>query len=313
MKKFLYAAQIIFLGLFVFTLLVSLLQFSGKNNPLAKFDYPKPVYNHSEEFDPSLSRLNSLKKLEQYCDSLFLTATGEADKERYEENYANLVSSVIRKRFYHGYSRYGFEDNYVATLFSGMTNPGYSAIVMPDDILEFPFAACSQQSIVMMELLKAKGFITRKILFQSKKTGGHFCFEVYYNNSWHFYDPNMEPDNALLNAYNRPGIAFLASNPDILTRAYKQHPKDEVLDLFTHYSYGSINQFPAPRAIAFHKISKIFSYTGWIFFLAAFLLVRRRYRRLTSKLYVRNSRVHLPQSQQGTSSSYYRGLTAPGT
>jgi len=313
MKKFLYAAQVIFCGLFVFTLLTSLLQFSGKNNFLAKFDYAKPVYNHTEEYDPSLLRINNLSKLEIYCDSLFSTSFGETSKEHYEENYATLASSVISKRFYHGYSRYGFEDNYVATLFSGITNRGYSAIVIPDDIMKYPFAACSQQSIVMMELLKAKGFTTRKILFQSQKAGGHFCFEVFYNNSWHFYDPNMEPDNAVLSAYNRPGIAFLASNPEILTKAYKQHPKNEVLDLFTHYSYGSVNQFPAPRAIVFHKVTKILSYTGWIFFLAAFLLVRRRYRRLTSKLYVRNSRVHLPQSQSGTSSSYYRGITAPGT
>lgn len=313
MKKFLYAAQVIFLGLFVFTLLASLLQFLGKNNPLAVFDNPKPVYNHSEEYDPTLSHLNSLKKLEQYCDSLFLTAPGETNKDRYEENYANLVSAVISKRFYHGYSYYGAGDNYAALLFSGITNPGYSAIVIPDDILEHPFAACSQQSIVMMELLKAKGFSTRKISFFGQKAGGHFCFEVFYNNSWHFYDPNMEPDNAVLSEYNRPGIAFLASNPEILTKAYKQHPKDEVLDLFTHYSYGPVNQFPAPRAIIFHKVSKILSYTSWIFFLAAFLLVRRRYRRLTSNLYVRNSRVHLPQSQPETSSSYYRGITAPGS
>ena len=67
MKKVLYAAQVIFFGLFVFTLLTSLLQFSGSNNPLGKFSYQKPVYNHSEEYDPSLLHLNSLEKLEQYC------------------------------------------------------------------------------------------------------------------------------------------------------------------------------------------------------------------------------------------------------
>lgn len=313
MKKFLYAAQVIFLGLFIFTLLASLLQFAGKNNPLAKFNHQKPVYNHSEEYDPSLSGLNSLKKLEQYCDSLFSATRNETNKDRYEENYANLVASVIRKRFYHGYSYYGFEDNYVAVLFSRLTNSGYSAVVMPDDILKYPFAACSQQSIVMMEALKAKGFTTRKISFHGLKAGGHFCFEVFYNNSWHFYDPNMEPDNAVLTAYNRPGIAFLAGNPEVLTKAYKQHPQSEVLDLFTHYSYGPVNKFPAPNALVFHKITKILSYAGWIFFLAAFLLVRRRYKRLINNQYVRNSRVHLSQSQSGSSSSYYPGITAPGT
>jgi len=86
MKKFLYAAQVIFLGLFVFTLLASLLQFSGKNNLLVKFDYQKPVYNHSEEYDPSLSRLNTLKKLEQYCDSLFSATRSELNKNQLQKN-----------------------------------------------------------------------------------------------------------------------------------------------------------------------------------------------------------------------------------
>jgi hypothetical protein len=312
MKKFLYAAQVIFLGLFVLTLLVLLLQLTGRYNPLAKFDYPKPEYNQSEEYDSSLSRLNSVKKLIIYCDSLFGTAPDEINKDLYNENYINLVSSVVRNRFYHGYSWYGFGDNYVATVFARMTNPDYSAIVIPDDILKFPFAACSQQSILMMEVLKTKGFKTRKIGFQGKK-GGHFCFEVFYNGGWHFYDTNMEPDETVLRTYNHPGIAFLASNPEILAKAYQHIPKDQALDLFTHYSYGRVNQFPAPRAIVFHKATKILSYTCWIFFLAAFLLVRRRYRRLTGKLYVRNSRVHLPQSQPRPSSSYYRDLTAPGT
>jgi len=122
MKKFLYPAQVIFLGLFVLTLLVLLLQLTGRYNPLAKFDYPKPEYNQSEEYDSSLSRLNSVKKLIIYCDSLFGTAPDEINKERYNENYVNLVSSVVRNRFYHGYSCYGFGDNYVATVFAQTHN-----------------------------------------------------------------------------------------------------------------------------------------------------------------------------------------------
>src|SRR5206468_12316967 len=114
------------------------------------------------------------------------------------------------------------------------------------DILKYPYAACSQQSIVFMEILKRKGFNTREVGFQGK-TSGHFCFEVDYNGGWHFYDPDMEPDTIILNAYNRPGIAFLARHKDILLKAYHQYPPELIMDIFPNYFYGSVNTFAAPK------------------------------------------------------------------
>ncbi len=311
MRKILFTVQVILLGLLSLSLVIILFQISGDLNPLTKFDRGKPSYNRVEDFDPSLSRLNTLDKLEKYCDSLYATVCCGEEKAEFDQDYTTLVSSVIRKRFYHGYSYYGFKNNYLAFLFSKATRPGYSAVVIPDDILKYSFAACSQQSIVMMEVLKAKGLKTRKISFQGKTAGGHFCFEVFYKNNWHFYDTNMEPDEAVLNAINRPGIAFLASHPDVLLNAYRHHAKEKVLDVFLNYSYGQVDKFPAPNALLFHKITKTLSYTIWIFFLAGFLLVRRWYRRLTKDQYVWNSRIYFPQSQ-APSSSYYPGITAPG-
>lgn len=312
MKRFLFAAQVILLAFFCISFCATVLQVSGTGNPLVKFNYENPVYNYKEEYDPALARLNSIKKLEQYCDSLYAsgqtnTLTGEFDK-----TYTDVVSAVIRKRFYHGYSHYGFDNNYFATLTSKLTLDGYSAIVIPDDILDYPFAACSQQAIVMMEVLKKKGLRTRKIAFQGK-FAGHFSFEVFYKGSWHFYDTNLEPDINVLNRYNRPGIAFLADHPAILLQAYRHLPSQEVLDVFPTYRYGAVNKFPAPRAIVFQKASRLISYTLWFFFLTGFFIVRRQYRRITRKNYVRNRRIYFPQPQAGTSSSYYPGITAPGS
>lgn len=311
MKKFLYAAQVILAVFFFFTLLLTVFQLLGNRNPLSGFNNKKPEYNGIEEYDPGLSRLNTIKKLEKYCDSLLVATCCPVNSAEFEEQYPKIITSVVRKRFYHGYSYYGFNDNYAAFLLSKITLPGYSAVVIPDDIIKFPYAACSQQSILMMELLKDKGFKTRKIGF-SGNTSGHFCFEVFYNNEWHFYDTDMEPDASVLEAYNRPGIAFLAKNPDILTRAYRQYPKEKIMDIFLNYFYGPVNKFPAPKALIFHKITKILSYTIWLFFLITFLLVRRRYKRLTNNQYVRNHRIYFPQPESGTSPSYYPGLTAPG-
>jgi len=310
MKKVLFVAQVVLLVLFSVTICLTVLQVSGISNPLIALNNDDPVYNQKEDFDPSLSRLNSIEKIEQYCDSLYASQITTTNDE-YSKNYTDIVSAVIRKRFYHGYSHYGFQNNYVAFLASKATVQGYGAIVVPDDILDYPFAACSQQSIVMMEVLQKKGLKTRKISFQGKITG-HFGFEVFFDGAWHFYDPNLEPDVDVLNKYDRPEIAFLASHPDILLQAYRDHPTREIMDVFPTYSYGTVNKFPAPRAIIFQKVSKFLSYTIWLFFLITFFIVRRQYARITSNNYVRNRRIYFPQPQTGASPSHYPGIAAPG-
>jgi hypothetical protein len=311
MKKLLLLIQAIFFILFITTVLITILQLTGYSKVLAWFDDVDPVNSRLEEFDPSFSRLNTLDKLEQYCDSLYKDKIYEDKKLSFEKKYTEISLSVIRKRYYHGYSHYGFENNYMAVLLSKVTVAGYGAIVIPDDLLKYPFAACSQQSIVMMELLKRKGLKTRSVLFDGK-ISGHFSFEVFYNDAWHFYDPNMEPDDALLYIYNRPAISSLASNPSILLCAYKQYPQELILDVFSKYSYGAINEFPAKKAVFFHQLTKFLSYSAWFFFLTILILVRRRYLRYSSKKYVRNSRIYFPQLETGTPSSYYPGTTAPG-
>jgi len=309
MRSLLHAGQALFFGLFVFTLSIPLLQATGHTDAIAKYNFRKPVYNGVEEYDASLNRITTLLKLENYSDSLFATSYGGNGTDG---EYVELMNSVVRKRFYHGYSYYGLDNNYLANIFSRITVKGYSAIIIPDDILKNSFASCSQQSIVMMEALMAKGFKTRKIGFYGKKYGGHFCFEVFYNNSWHFYDPNLEPDVTLLNKYDRPSIAYLNQHLDILLLAYRKHSTEMVMDIFPNYTYGPVNKFPASTGLMFQKATKILSYTIWLFFLLNFLLIRRLSRRLSRNQHVWNSRIYFPQSQRGTSASYYPGITAPG-
>src|SRR5438046_3999705 len=113
----------------------------------------------------------------------------------------------------------------------------------------------------------------------------------------------MEPDVAVLNAYKHPSIALLARHHDILLKAYHQYPPEKVMDIFPNYFYGQVNSFAAPRAIIFQQLTKIFSYTFWLVFLGAFILVRKKYLRL-SRNYVRNNRIHIPRVQPGTSPVY---------
>ena len=283
MKKLFFVLQLFLFIAFNFFLLLTGYQLAGSPATMQRMSYGKPAYDNKEEFDPSLQTLTTVDKAVAFCDGLYMEKANNNATIKIDETYPDIVSSVIRKRFYHGYSMYGFSNNYMAMMVSGVTQEGLGAIVVPDDILKYPYAACSQQSIVFMEILNRKGFPTRKVGFSGKKNG-HFCFEVYYNNDWHFYDPDMEPNVAVLTAYHRPGISFLTKNPDILYKAYQQYPKEKVADIFMNYSYGVVNTFAAPKAIIFQKVSKFLSYSLWSFFLLAFLWARKKYKRLSRKV-----------------------------
>lgn len=311
MKKGLYISQFVLSGLTILALIAAIIQTINIKDPIAKQINELPGNGREEEFDPSLSQLNSTGNIVNYCDSIYQQQYKNSEQSDFTRNYTEIVSQVIRKRFYHGYSYYGLKTNYLAFLFSKATNEGYRAIIVPDDILKYPVAACSQQSLVMMEVLHKKNITTRKVGFQGQKSG-HFCFEVFYNDGWHFYDTNMEPDQDVLNAYNRPDIATLSGNKDLLLKAYKNYPEELILDVFSSYTYGPVNAFPAPRGIVFQRVTLFLSYTLWLFFLVLYILVRRRYLRLSVKQYVRNRRIYFPQSERGTSPSYYPGFTAPG-
>lgn len=282
MRKLFFFLQIAAFVTFNFFLLLSVYQVLAPASQTLKIGYKAPVYNNFEEYDPSLIRLNNMDKLSGYCDSLFENVAYKSADVKFERVFAELAAKTVRRRFFHGYSEYGIGNNFMATFVSSAINmKGLNAVVIPNDILKFPYAACSQQSIVLMELFKHKGFSTRKVGFKGKKYG-HFCFEVYYYGSWHFFDPDMEPDVTVLNKYNRPSIAFLAKNKEILLSAYGKYSRDMVMDIFPNYFYGKPDEFPAARAILFQRISKFLSYTIWTFFLFLFIVFRKRYQYFSS-------------------------------
>lgn len=228
-----------------------------------------------EHFDPSLSRIRSIKEFTEYCDSLYghkQIAAGDS------EQYAIAISRTLRDRFYHGYSYYSLGQNSLGRILAPYLKPDLSAIVIPDDILKHPMAACSQQSIVGMEVFRKKGFDVRKVGFYADKVGGHFCFEVFFNDKWHFFDPDLEPKLSIMTANHFPGIAEIVKNDSLLQSLYRNQDDKLLQTLFAKYRYGNINDFPAPRAIIYQYVTKVLSYTFWLIPLLTyiFIFIRRR-------------------------------------
>jgi hypothetical protein len=304
-RKALLLCQYALIVVFSATLFFSICEFIGSAGSLEKYNYNNPVYNNKEAFDPSLSRLNSVEKISEYCDSLY-QASQTNGKKNQAENYVNIVKEVVKKRFYHGYSTYGFGNNYIALLGEVFYRKGICSIVTPDEILKYPFAACSQQGIIVMQVLKMKDIITRKVGFPPVGGAGHFCVEAYYNGSWHFIDTNMEPDEKTLAAYGFPSAAFLASNKNIVKEAYKTAEADRAVQLFQkEINYGQPNTFPAKFGKLYQDISKYLSYGLWLLLGVIFIIVRLKYLSLT-QANVRNSRIFFQKFHKGTPSIPHR-------
>jgi hypothetical protein len=120
-----------------------------------------------EEYDSSLFyRLQSIPDLLCYADS----ALGVEARQSLE--YSELLTALIRKRFYHGYSYYAAGNNWIAWMAGTVLWDHLHALVIPDDILKHPMAACSQQSIVLAAAFQQAGVAYREV-----DLNGHFCWK----------------------------------------------------------------------------------------------------------------------------------------
>lgn len=136
-----------------------------------------------EEYDSSLFyRLQSVDDLLSYTDSVIGTDA------RQSRAYVESLANTIRKRFFHGYSYYSATNNWLSWLAGVILWDHLHAIVLPDDIMKFPNAACSQQAIVLKECFKAAGIDYREV-----DLTGHFVLEGRVEGQWLLFDTNLEP------------------------------------------------------------------------------------------------------------------------
>jgi hypothetical protein len=235
---------------------------------------PNIVINNSGEyFEPSLTHLNSISQFIDHCDSVYGNRKIAKSDSEY---YSTIVSITLRGRFYHGYSYYKLGQNFLAYVFAPFIHRDLSAIVIPDDILKHSNAACSQQSIVGMEVFKKKGFRVRKVGFLDKKYGGHFCFEVFYGNKWHYFDPDMEPELWTMIKLHHPAFEELNKNDSLLYKLYSGKNRDFVRHVFSNFFYGKVNKFPASNARIYQYVTKYLSYTLWFWLILLYFFVRKR-------------------------------------
>ncbi|RYY88637.1 MAG: hypothetical protein EOO15_08395 [Chitinophagaceae bacterium] len=245
-------------------LLFSAVVLLGLNLVPFQIDYYGDKGHPGEKFSPQLVReIRSVDQMLDYTDR----QAREKSVDQGSVEYSLLLLNLVETRFMHGYCCYRFSQNWMASL-SGLVSRDYAAIVLADDILKFPNAACSQQSIVMMEALRRKGFDVRKILFPT-----HFAFEARIGGKWYFFDPDVEPN---VNIHNMADVATIANSPNL--NGIYEGVADQVLlhKYFDNYRIGPINAQPAPNAAIFHQVTYWLSKLAFLFPLFILYRITRR-------------------------------------
>lgn len=214
--------------------------------------YPPATHIRHDDFDQHLYKnIRSIDALVNYIENNF-----KGEKNSFE--FVNYIGTVISHRFYHNFSFYTTDDNWIAGLAGKLVREDVAAIVIPEDIMKFPNAACSQQSIVLMECARRFGLDYRKVSFDH-----HYAVEIKVKNKWHYVDTNIEviTKNESLDQLIKTGRFFLLYRTRI--------PENDIKMYLAHPRYGKVNAEPAPQAAAFQR------FTSWMsdyFFCILFFL-----------------------------------------
>jgi hypothetical protein len=225
-----------------------------------------------ERFDAELARkIQNTNQLVTYIDSI-----AAVKGIRQNTNlYAYLILEIVENRFFHSYSHYGLNENWIAALGGRYVWYDISAIVVPDDILKYPMAACSQQSIVLMSIFRAKDIRCRKVGFE-----GHYAVAAEFNKQWIFFDANLEPQQD----HNMQRMDYLLQGNHMAVYYKNVLTPNQIAILFKHTVTGEINAVPAPRITIFHNITWFLSHWLWVLPMCWFvILMLKSYRSRSSK------------------------------
>lgn len=216
----------------------------------------KPQYDHKELFSPELAYINSTEVLTRVADSI-------AEKQHIQQGtlqYAKTVSHLIRERFYHGFSQYPLNQNWIAAASQQLFGYGLNCIVLPNDILKYSYGGCSQQSIILREVMKTKNIPYRFVGFPH-----HYATELLFDKKWYFFDPNMEP--RLLSDSDRLESSWncCAENLKKFYDTSRFHDLDWKFGKNFMVTFGKVNSPAAPNAAIFQTTTKYLSKTLWLF------------------------------------------------
>ena len=227
------------------------------------------TYQQAERYDPQLSYITGLQKLEQHTDSI----AAQKNILQGSPEYYVLLEYIISQRFFHGFSHYTLKENWLAAAGEKIAGNGLACKVVPEEILKHPEAACSQQAIVMMAIASRKKVDYRSIGFPH-----HYTLELKIQGKWYYFDPDMEPD---ISAEERSGLSWQSMGASLKKHYASVHYHDFESKFGAASSpiAGTVNADPAPRVEFFHGFTSVLSKMLWLFpLMMAMMMSWKEYR-----------------------------------
>jgi hypothetical protein len=228
--------------------------------------------NLQEKFNPNLSYINTISKLEKYFFS-------EIERNKLQDRQiVSFADNLIRERFSHHDYFIQPKDNWVLHVFNSFTrhrnNSTLLSSVNPNYIIKFNGAICNQQSLIFQHLMKASDIEYQSVLFnvpRSPEPFGHFASAAKIDNQWIFVDTNLEPEYD----YGNTQIldALLSGDVDLFNLLYPNHKIEELPKGSISVDYKNKN--PAFFGRIFQDILYFISWYGWVASLICYFLINR--------------------------------------
>jgi hypothetical protein len=214
---------------------------------------------------------------------LLLEINQAIDETKEEKAQVKIMVEVVDSWFQAGLSQYRPCGNWSLFLLTQIPTIGEKypmGLIDPKEIVKSEFAYCSQNAIVLQEVLRHFGYEYASVRFNSGGGGGHFASAARIKNSWYFLDANIPNLNRgeLVTLNNIIGKDSTAEH--VVKERYRGHELIPELVLLSNNlgktTVGNYNEFPAERGLLLQRITKFVSDFAWLVVTALTLLLSIR-------------------------------------
>lgn len=165
-----------------------------------------------EKYEPALAeKISTYADLQQVVAASLEGVNGNAEK-------VQAIYAVLVPRFNHDEALHTLASNWILYT-AGFVHPTFRHMWSPGIMVDRSHSLlCDQVSYLLLDLVHQNGFRARHIGPQ-----GHVVMEVWYDEGWHLYDPDLEviPQD---DSGRVLSLEELAQNEPLIAKYYGSHP-----------------------------------------------------------------------------------------
>lgn len=239
-----------------------------------------------EKYEPALAeKISAYPDLQRVVAENLEGVSGDAGR-------VQAIYSVLVPRFNHDEARHTLASNWILYT-AGFLHPTFRHMWSPGIMVNRSHSLlCDQVSYLMLDLVRQQGFRARHIGLQ-----GHVVMEVWYDDGWHLYDPDLEviPKDESGHVLS---LEELAQNEPLIAKYYGAHPLMPDLvrarqnHLYMNTPEGARFDWKANILVVIEQVAEVLKFILPLLMIAVgWLLLRKR--SLKMKVTCANSQISL--------------------